>query len=85
MNSIIIISIIWCLLGVIGWFFTYHTIRKNWYYEFDEDLWKTKYKTVLIVICICFPLWVICGLWTTIYWLLCYDKKYWSLYFKIKK
>ena len=82
MNSV---YIIWCLLGVIGWFLTYHTIRKFWYCEFKENLWKTKYNTTLILICIFFPFWIIAGPYSAIYWLLCYDKKYWSLYFNIKQ
>lgn len=80
-----IIILIWDLLGLIGYFFTYHTIRKSWYYEFDEDLLKTKYKKILTIISIGFPMWIICGLFSVICPMIMYDKKYWTLYFKIKK
>ena len=32
-----LIKIIWCLLGLIGWFFTYHTVSKYWYFNSPED------------------------------------------------
>lgn len=48
-------------------------------------MWKTNQRILLIAQIICFPIWIIGGLWSIIYWGLCYDKKYWSLYFKIKK
>lgn len=49
-------------------------------------MWNSKSgKMILIITCICFPFWIIGGLWTILYWALCYDKKYWSLYFNIKQ
>ena len=83
MNSVLIT--IWCILGLIGWFFTYHTVRKFWYERYHKDMWKTNQRILLIAQIICFPIWIISGLLSIIYWGLCYDKKYWSLYFNIKQ
>lgn len=74
-------KIIWCLLGLIGWFFTYHTVSKYWYFNSPEDF-KTKRKTLLLINSICFPIWILGGLWSIIFWAFCYERKYWSLYFK---
>lgn len=77
--------IIWGFLGLIGWVFTYNTLRKYWYIKLHKDIWKTDQKIILILLYICFPIWIIGGLWSIIYWAMCYNKKYWSLYFNIKR
>lgn len=79
----LILRIIWLLIGLVGWFFTYHTIRKYWYDLYQEDCWKSQSKIVLIVMYICFPLWIFGGIFSILYWMLLYNRKYWTLYFKI--
>lgn len=79
----LILLIIWLLIGLVGWFFTYHSIRKYWYDLYQENYWKSQEKIVLIVMFIFLPVWLMCGIFSILYWMLLYNRKYWTLYFKI--
>lgn len=76
--------IIWCIIGLIGWLFTYHSWRKRWYIEHSIELWKSENKILLIFLIITIPLFLFGGICTLWYWMLVTDKKYWSLWFRIK-
>lgn len=79
----LILLIIWLLIGLVGWFFTYHSIRKYWYDLYQENYWKSQEKIVLIVMFIFLPVWLMCGLFSLIYFMMNIERKYWTLYFKI--
>ena len=79
------LKIIWLILGFLGWLFTYHSIRKQWYNIFKYEYWKSKNNMPLITICVLFPFWIIGGLNTILYFMITIDKKNWSLYFNIKR
>jgi formate hydrogenlyase subunit 3/multisubunit Na+/H+ antiporter MnhD subunit len=50
--------LIWCIIGVIAWLFTYHSIRKRWYNNFGYEYWKSKYNLILYLMYILLPFWV---------------------------
>jgi Na+/melibiose symporter-like transporter len=77
--------LIWCIIGVIAWLFTYHSLRKQWYDAFGYEYWKSNNNSSLNMICIFFPYWIFGGLLSLIYWMIMIDKKHWSLYFNIKR
>jgi predicted small integral membrane protein len=79
------LKIIWLLLGLIGWLFTYHSIRKEWYDFFKCEYWKSKHKKGLLALCILSPILIFGGLLTILLSMTTINKKNWSLYFNIKR
>lgn len=77
--------LIWGIIGFIAWLFTYHSIRKQWFNIFGYEYWKSKYNSILYLLCLLLPFWVFGGLLSLIYWMVVIDKKNWSLYFNIKR
>jgi Na+/melibiose symporter-like transporter len=78
------VKIIWVIIGIIAWLFTYHSYRKRWYIEHNE-YWKNNHKLILIIVCVLFPYWLFGGLLSLIYWMILIDRQYWSFYFNIKR
>ena len=76
-------TFIWLLIGFIGWFMTYHSARKEWYIEFNEEYWKSDYHSALIALCIVSPIYICSGPLMIILTLIFF--KYPCLYFNIKR
>ena len=77
--------IIWLLLGIFSWWFAYSTCRKNWYLQFGTEYWKGKFKSSLIVFVIFMPFCILGGFIFTIFILMEFPKRSWSLYHKYNK
>jgi uncharacterized membrane protein len=78
------LKIIWLLIGLIGWFVTYHSMRKDWYITYHKEYWKSKYKSGLILLCILSPILICSGPIIFLLTLLSSNGKL-SFYFNIKR
>jgi hypothetical protein len=83
-NSITI-SIIWYVIGFIGWLLAYNSMRKSWYIKFNEEYWHSKYNITMYLMLLVIPCYLFFGPVSVLYVLFITDKKSRSLWFRIKK